>query len=1014
MEIENYVPRISIVEEISNLFEQKNKIINITGISGNGKTFLARHFVQHYSEKFSHIVWLNCSEGLSKAFTEGKGAKLLDKIGLSAEHLSFVNGNMKVKSLVDMLLGRLQSIQGNSILILDNIDDEILFYKNELNLFSDWKILTTSQESLEDFCNYAIPSFEEEALKLFYKYYTLELDDYNLIRLLSSVEYHTLTIELLAKTAQQRQITIIELVNRFIEKGINVVEKISIIADHNIERENRVERKTKIENIEEYLNIVFDTSVLSEEECKILFNIAILQTEPIEINLFKEVYLNDSTDYKTLDIFEHNISILSSKGWIQIESDGIRLHGLVKSIIIKKLIHKNVFFDSTIQYLENILAKRHLLHDLSKMDYLKLSESVLENITEESKNLIYLQKGVSSFYTEIGLYEKSKKIELKYLNRLLEMPESERLPTYIVEVATQLHNLSIISRSQGKQEEALAYSEQLFSLFNNDTRIMMHSSLIDDLTLFFKENKLETPSEFENKFGQVVTIKIIEMFLSSFLNIVMFKEDKEDLLVKIKNLQTIISIRTQTLILFEQNIPEKIIFSIETYRNLLLSNATVFQHIGRYYLKLNDYDKAEKFIRKALAIEEKILDKDHHYFCTTYSHLTLLYLKLENMEEAKHFLDKTREICKELPPNSPYVIAYNESVITFKELQNKQFGSEHIEEIIQLKFEILYLENQKFTKLTEYYNIISYTFFEHKNYVKAIEYITKEINILLRTDEIEYKTLFHLYIRLGQCNLYLNDFDKVLKSYNNALNLIREKNVHDTDANKDLSDFKEQIFQSAFHTNYIGIINPLVSKGLKVLENKYIRIASGLLPKENLSVILNDIFKFLYELPDWGTTINEKVNSTKDMDLFLGIYDFLVVNLTKKYDLTNDALIQLNNIQYKILDDYYRTIIHLFLKYYNHNGAIQYYYKRLHLSEKHFEESISTGSIYYDISSCHFNLRQFELALENINKSIPIYSKASENKNMETTEIEEIKTFLKDALNLEKMIIAGIEEFKKR
>jgi len=89
LEIEDYVPRVSIIEEISNLFEQKNKKINITGISGNGKTFLARHFVQHYSEKFSHIVWLNCSEGLSRAFTEGKGAKLLDKIGLSAEHLSY-------------------------------------------------------------------------------------------------------------------------------------------------------------------------------------------------------------------------------------------------------------------------------------------------------------------------------------------------------------------------------------------------------------------------------------------------------------------------------------------------------------------------------------------------------------------------------------------------------------------------------------------------------------------------------------------------------------------------------------------------------------------------------------------------------------------------------------------------------------------------------------------------------------------------------------------------------------
>lgn len=1008
LEIEDYVPRVSIIEEISNLFEQKNKKINISGISGNGKTFLARHFVQHYSEKFSHIVWLNCSEGLSRAFTEGKGAKLLDKIGLSAEHLSFVNGNMKVESLIDMLLGRLQSIKENSILVLDNVNEEILFYDDELNLFSDWKILTTSQESLEGFFNYAIPSFEEEALKLFYKYYTLESDDENLIRLLSSVEYHTLTIELLAKTAQQRQITIIGLVNRFIENGINVVEKVSIIADHNIERKNRVERKTKIENIEEYLNIVFDTSLLSKEECKILLNIAILQSEPIVINLFKEVYLNDCFEKKVIDIFEHNISILRSKGWIQIDNDGIRLHNLVKSIIVKKFIRNNEYFDSTIKYLENILAKRHLLHDLNKMDYLKLSESVLENITNESKNLIYLQKGVSSFYAEIGLYEKSKEIELGHLNKLLEIPKSENESENLTEIISQLHNLSVISTSQGNHEEAVQYSEQIFFLFSGETRQIMQFKLIDALTSFFKENKINNAELFESKFNRIITIQLLEIYLSAFLEIVMYKNLKEDLHNKIEKLLSIISIRTEIISLFEMNIPEKVILSIEIYKKLLLGNDTVFHHIGRYYIKLKEYNKAEEFIMKALKIEEKILDNGHHFFSSTYSSLTLLYIKREDLEKAKYYLEKNREICDRLPQNSPYISTYKESLYDFEELQHKQSVSGSLKKAIS-KFDIQNEENQN----AKYYNELSSIYFEHEDYEKANEYITKEIDILLNTNSMEFYSLFQLYLKSGQCYLHLNDLDNASQLYNKAVRLCNENKTDDIKINKEVNDFKEILIKNSIKECYLPIISPFIKERVKKLGDKYINIVNDLPTKTILSLIINEIFELLFTLPDLKNTISEENNPEEEMISFIEAYDFFIQKILKESKNNENTLLLLNNIQYDILDEYYQTIINLFVKYGNWKVSIQYYFKRLFINEKYFEVSESTGSIYFDLSVCYFNSggKGVQLALDTIHNTIQIYSMVSENCR-EPKESEEIKTFLKDALNLEKLIKEELKKYR--
>ena len=154
-------------------------------------------------------------------------------------------------------------------------------------LSTNWNILGTSQQHLKGFENYSAPDFKRESLDLFYTFYTVEKDDDNLIRLLSAIEYHTLVIELLAKTANERGLSIIALVNRFTKKGINVVEQVEIESEHG------VERGINIENIEEYLGIIFDTSSLKEEQCKILLNIALMQEDSIPMDLFEEVYLNN-------------------------------------------------------------------------------------------------------------------------------------------------------------------------------------------------------------------------------------------------------------------------------------------------------------------------------------------------------------------------------------------------------------------------------------------------------------------------------------------------------------------------------------------------------------------------------------------------------------------------------------------------------------------------------------------------------------------------------------------------
>jgi tetratricopeptide (TPR) repeat protein len=673
---EESVLRIDILENLFNLF-QNNKKVAITGISGIGKTFLAKHFTEYYEGKFSNMVWLNCANGFPKAFSQEKGIGLLGSLGLAKEYDSYLGNE---KGLMNLVVGHLVKIEGNNLLILDNIGESIYRHKDEIALLSkNWNILGTSQQQLQGFENYIAPDFKKESLDLFYNFYTVEKDDDNLIRLLSAIEYHTLAIELLAKTAQEREFTIIALVNRFIKKGINVVEQVEIVADH------RFEKKINIENIEQYLNIIFDTSSLKEEQCKILMNIALMQEDSIPIDLFQEVYLNNSSEEDIIDVFSYNIKTLTKKGWVQIEDDRIRLHSLIKSIIHKRFSDRYELFESTIQYLEKILREILTQHELYRIEYLILSECILDNITIKNKSVIHLAQTVSLTYVEMGLYEKAKKNETYHLNELSRDAED------INEIFATLHNLSSILVSQGKYEEALLYSEKIYNHFDDKTKKEMYFSMIDSLNLFFEHNKIYNISEFKSKFNLTADLQINDIILSSFSNLVMFKD--ENISNKIELLETISLLRQDVLTIIKENIPDSVFFSIDICKHLLLNIDGVFHHLARFYLKQKEYDKSKEFLKKALEIEEKILDNKHHYLSATYSSLTLLYIKCEDLESAKHYLEKNKEICHNLPPNSPYIATYKESLHAFVELQHKLSVSLNLQKTLS-DFNFLNEKNQ--------------------------------------------------------------------------------------------------------------------------------------------------------------------------------------------------------------------------------------------------------------------------------------------------------------------------------
>lgn len=758
LEIENYVPRLTILEEILNLFKQKNRKINITGISGIGKTLLAKHFLQHYFEDFSHIVWLNCSSGILNAFTSSNGIALIDTMGMIVEYNSYLEGKMNAEGIMSILLGRLKNVKNNCIIVLDNIDEDI--YNYAFNLPTNWKILTTSQKKLEGFYNYTSPNFEEKATALFYKYYTLEKDDESLIRLLSTIEYHTLTVELLAKTAEQRQITIIDLLKRFTESGINVVEKAIIRSEHSNER-----RQT-IENIENYLNIIFDTSNLSDEEFKIILNLAIMQDEAISIELFVDVYLSGGENKKEVDTLYGDINILSNKGWINKENNEILLHNLIKEIFLKNHINYETFFKPTIDYLLSCLQVDNFTNTIK---YFSLLENFLKNIQSDAL-IKHMVEPMSDFYNLLGLHHKSLELYSAYFPLDIKSLDFKNLNNYAYRYRCMgnyynaLECYYKIYNHFASQNPRMDYMFAYFESFCNNEResntIENEGKLLDIMSnlllglILFVENKYHISEVYINEITLNKRKKAI-LFLTDALN-------QEKTLIK-------------GIELYISKVGENEAFSQENLKRCKNTYSSINTCLGTLYLSLKDYERAFFFFEESIKNIEQLYGQYSYHLLQNYRILFDFFLGKNDSVNAAAYLDKYTFICERFPVNHPEKV-YQKKMEAKLYLLNNSLSKrktnkliKSVEEIInreikhRLKIAIKVLDyvKDKGDEIVEIYKI------SWINYVLSVDLYINEITFITLSlfHEDSENTFEHLIRYLGIVSLTYAEF----KNYNEAI-----------------------------------------------------------------------------------------------------------------------------------------------------------------------------------------------------------------------------------------------------
>ncbi|MFK8006570.1 MAG: NB-ARC domain-containing protein, partial [Saprospiraceae bacterium] len=309
---EKFVGRTKALQQLHLSLQSGNKTLLLNGLGGIGKTSVARMYCHLHEADYDHFVWLNQADDFETACTNALG--LQKNLGITLTD----NPQQTIQNIFHVL----NTIEGNNLLVLDNADRSLHTYTDQLP--KTWKTLVTSREKMDDrFTEHRLDTLDiKEAKLLFKQYFTkASFSDTELQKLCDEIGYHTLTLELLAKTLQEswKLQTITDL--------LTYLQNNRLDADALQEEVSTNHSKVEVE-IYAHLLQAFDLAELGEEERWLLLQFAVLPPIAHEAKDFLSwIQKEDTTTYSKL------LKKLHKKGWLERKKNTFAMHRMIQSLI---------------------------------------------------------------------------------------------------------------------------------------------------------------------------------------------------------------------------------------------------------------------------------------------------------------------------------------------------------------------------------------------------------------------------------------------------------------------------------------------------------------------------------------------------------------------------------------------------------------------------------------------------------------------------------------------------------
>lgn len=358
------------------------QVLLVNGLGGIGKTEVCKRFFMDRYREYAFAGWIDFVSSIKESLVTA----------INPEQVSNIQETDTADERFQKIKTFFKKVEGETLLVLDNIenpDDPDLDFLTTLR--ENIKVIANSRQSIAGFEVYSLEFPTGESCRvLFYRYFNGEKDDEAVDKLVNLCGRHPLTVELLAKTAQNAAMPINTLYKLLEEKGFNLN---SVIRDR-VEIFWHDERQRK--QFFDHLLTIFDWSDVTNEERNILVNLSVLPPVYIPVSMVSE-WLKLETN--------EDINSLVRKGWLKQDKLNVLMHRVIQEVVRHKA-SPNV--EKCKNLILSLTGKLHFdfADNLSdKEEFIIFAESLLRHINEKDSDLAALANNLSSICRALGRWE---------------------------------------------------------------------------------------------------------------------------------------------------------------------------------------------------------------------------------------------------------------------------------------------------------------------------------------------------------------------------------------------------------------------------------------------------------------------------------------------------------------------------------------------------------------------------------------------------------------------------------
>jgi tetratricopeptide (TPR) repeat protein len=619
---DDIIGRADELQELHQLLFSNKKVVVVNGLGGIGKTTLAQGYLSKYYNDYQHIVWIS-------QLTKDIVSDITSTEGL-ADNLRIFREGKETGQLFNEIISRLKSITGSpNLLILDNVDEELAKLKDYLPGQPHWHVLVTSRKHIEGFHAKELDFLSpEKAIALFKKHCSRITSDDQVADLVKAIDYHTLTIELLAKTAQRHR-TDIETLKTAIQNDL----RSNISVPHKGKGE-------KIDNVRSYLSSIFKVSGLTEDEVWLMKQFTCL---PAEFHPYDRLLELIDPDETKKEVFAESCSSLVEQGWLlfNAKTEAYKMHLVVQEVAIRQLLPEMQDIDGLLEKITECLDLDQTKDNpIDKFKWIPYGNTLLNNFPDDtSEEIAQLQNNLAVVLQELGDYTGARELLEKALcsDEQNLGPDNPTTAIRYSNLATVLQDLGDYAGARGLLEKAVRSCEQNLGPDHPNTAVSYSNlaTVLQDLGDYTEARELlkKALCSDEKNFGPDHPSRAV-----SYSNMAIVLQALGDYAGARVLLE-------KAVCSYNQNFGPDHPTTAVSYSNL----ATVLYDVG-------DYTGAKVLLEKALRSTEQNFGPDHPTTAVRYSKLALVHRDLGDYAVALELAQKGLSILrKTLPENHPYI-----------------------------------------------------------------------------------------------------------------------------------------------------------------------------------------------------------------------------------------------------------------------------------------------------------------------------------------------------------------------